>query len=392
VEATLPKPNKPSILIYADPLLAPSATFVRSQGEGLQEFVPYYAGARAYHGAGLRLPSERTIVLNEKGTYLGKIMEIPFKVFGCAPFFFRRAQRCSPVLVHAHTGPGALTALPLASYLKVPLVATFHGGDVTADPNRDEAHYTFRTYSKNCRRLQSDGALFIAVSKFVQAKLLAQGYPAQRTVLHYIGVDIAFFQADQQVPREPVVLFVGSLHQGKGCEYAIRAMAKVQSALPQMEFVVLGDGRLRDSLETMAKEKLRRYRFLGTQAPQVVRSWMNRASLFLAPSVTSETGWTEAFGLVFAEAQAMGLPVVSFSSGGIPEAVAHGETGFLAVETDWEALANYILLLLKSNDLWARMSVAGQRRVREYFNLETQTRQLESHYRHVLKEPRLSSR
>jgi colanic acid/amylovoran biosynthesis glycosyltransferase len=356
----------------------------------LQEFVPYYAGARAYSRAGLRLPSERTIVINRKGTNIGKIMEIPLKVFGYAPLFFRRAKRCAPVLVHAHTGPGALTALPLAGYLKVPLVATFHGGDVTADPEGDKAHYTFRIYGKHFRSLQSRGALFIAVSKFVHAKLLEQGYPAERTVLHYIGVDTTFFQADQQVPREPVVLFVGSLHQGKGCEYAIRAMAKVQSALPQMEFVVLGGGRLRDSLETMAKEKLRRYRFLGTQPPQVVRSWMNRASLFLAPSVTSDTGWTEAFGLVFAEAQAMGLPVVSFSSGGIPEAVAHGETGFLAVETDWEALANYILLLLKSSDVWARMSVAGQRRVSEHFNLETQTRQLEGHYRQVLKETRLS--
>jgi len=324
-------PARPVVAIYADPLLAPSMPWVRAQAEALRNFSPVYLGPRALSTGGLELPSDRTLTIHSRQGVLGRIREAPFKMFGCAPIFFRRARRFDPVLVHAHTGPAAVSALPLSRFLNVPLVATFHGGEVTAF-DREMAtheHFSARKYWSRRKDLQSKGSLFIAVSKFVHQKLIEQGYPNDRTVLHYIGVDTEFFKPDQQVPREPAVLFAGTLHEGKGCEYAIRAMAKVQSSLPDVELVILGDGPLRPSLERLAREKLRRYKFVGTQPPEVVRSWMNRARVFVAPSVTADTGWTEAFGIVFAEAQAMQLPVVSCVSGGIVEAVADGKTCLL---------------------------------------------------------------
>ncbi len=276
--------------------------------------------------------------------------------------------------------------MPIADSLGVPLVTTLHGGEVTASDSElaGHRHYSARAYLSRRKRLQSQGALFIAVSKFVHAKLLEQGYPEDRTVLHYIGVDTAFFKSDSQVQREPIVLFVGTLHEGKGCEYAIRAMAKVQPLLPDVELVILGDGPLRPSLERLAREKLCRYRFVGTQPPEVVRSWMNRAKVFATPSVTADTGWKEAFGIVFAEAQAMHLPVASFASGGITEAVKHGETGLLAKERDWERLASNIQILLRDEAMRQRMAEAGRQRVCSLFNLRKQTALLEDQYRRVL--------
>ena len=89
--------------------------------------------------------------------------------------------------------------------------------------------------------------------------------------------------------------------------------------------------------------------------------------------------------MVFAEANALGLPVASFASGGIVESVAHQETGLLAPERDWEALGRYISQLLEDSDLWNRMSRAGERRVRARFDLTVQTRKLEDLYEEVLK-------
>jgi colanic acid/amylovoran biosynthesis glycosyltransferase len=379
-------PSRMRVAIYADPLLAPSMTWVRAQAEALRNFSPVYLGPRALPTGGLELPHDRTLTIHSRQGVWGRIREVPFKVFGYAPVFLRRIRRFDPVLVHAHTGPAAVSALPLTSFLNVPLVATFHGGEVTAF-DREMAtheHYTARKYWSRRKQLQSRGSLFIAVSKFIHGKLLEQGYPEDRTILHYIGVDTDFFKPDRQVPREPVVLFVGSLHEGKGCEYAIRAMAKVQSLLPDVELVILGDGPLRNVLERLAGEKLRRFRFVGTQPPEVVRSWMNRARVFVAPSVTADTGWTEAFGMVFAEAQAMCLPVASFASGGIPEAVKHGETGLLATERDWEGLASNIQTLLLNGAMRERMAEAGRERVCRFFNLDRQTRLLEEIYKEVL--------
>lgn len=374
------------VAIYADPLLAPSMTWVRAQAESLRAFLPYYVGPRGLPEGGLELPRERVITIHRMTGIRGRIREVPFKVFGFAPVFLRRIRKFEPALVHAHSGPGGVAALPIASYLRVPLVTTFHGGEVTTSDSEmaGHRHYSARAYWSRRKQLQSKGSLFIAVSKFIHGKLLEQGYPEDKTILHYIGVDIDFFKPDRQVPREPVVLFVGTLHEGKGCEYAIRTMAKVQVELPEAELVVIGDGPLRPSLERLAGEKLRRYKFVGTQPPEMVRSWMNRAKVFAAPSVTADTGWREAFGIVFAEAQAMCLPVVSFASGGIPEAVKHGETGLLAKERDWEGLASNIQTLLQNDAMRERMARAGRERVRRFFDLDRQTRLLEDIYREVL--------
>ncbi len=151
-----------------------------------------------------------------------------------------------------------------------------------------------------------------------------------------------------------------------------------------MELVVIGDGHLRSKLENMARKLPDRWRFLGTQCQKMVCEWMNRAMVFCVPSRTLESGTSEGFGLVLAESQAMGLPVVSFATGGIPEAVANGKTGFLAAESDAKMLASYILQLLSNKELWQKFSVEGQKRVREHLDLRKQMKKLEEIYVRVI--------
>jgi len=80
----------------------------------------------------------------------------------------------------------------------------------------------------------------------------------------------------------------------------------------------------------------------------------------------------------------MGLPVASFETGGIPEAVGHGTTGLLAAERDVPGLARNIIALLSAGSMWQRFSDAARRRVRERFDLRRQTAALENIYRAVL--------
>jgi colanic acid/amylovoran biosynthesis glycosyltransferase len=377
----------PNALIYAEPLLAPTMTFVRSQALALRTFAPVFASAYRVRD-GLDLPDDRVVTIQNRrhgAGPLGKLREVPFKVFGYDPLFFSRIKQFDPVLVHAHFGPAALTALPLARWLKVPIVATYHGYDATtADEYLRQANYRNRIYVSHKTALWEPVEVFIAVSKFIQGRLLDQGFPEEKVIVHYIGVDTELFLPDPRVQREPIVLFVSSLHEGKGCEYVIRAMEKVQSELPEAELVIIGDGPLRKSLEETARQSLRRYRFLGVQPPEVVRQWMNRARVFCVASVPATSGWMEAFGLVYAEAQAMELPVVSFASGGVTEAVADGETGFLAPERDTEALARHLHRLLHDETLRARMGEGARGRVCTKFNLQVQTGKLEGLYSDVL--------
>lgn len=376
-------PSKPPVIIYRDSLLPASETFVRSQAEALQRFVPYYAGCCRVPG--LSLPEERILVVN-KGGLLGKTREVSYKLCGLAPAFFRRIRKLNPVLIHAHFGPDGVRVLPLARDLAIPLIVTFHGYDATVkDEYARRSFYSHRVYLWRKQMLKREARLFIGVSKFIKEKLLEQSFPPDKVVEHYIGVAPETFRPGPELPREPMVLFVGRLVEKKGCEYLIRAMSRVQAVRPEIELVVIGDGPLRPTLEQLAGELLCRYRFLGVQSLESVQAWMNRAQVFSVPSITADSGDSEAFGIVFAEAQAMGLPVVSFATGGVAEAVAHGETGFLAAERDWKALAEHIMHLLKDETVWQQFSQNGQERVRTLFNLHRQTSALEDIYDSVLR-------
>jgi glycosyltransferase involved in cell wall biosynthesis len=374
----------PKVILFSGRLLPSSETFIRAQGEGLHKFTPYYVGSRLVKG--LSLPSERTFVVNQGGT-LGAAQEILFKFLGSAPKLYQQVQQLNPVLIHAHFGLNGALALPLARTFKLPLVVTFHGSDATTkDEYVRKTSISHRIYFRRREALKREARLFIAVSEFIREKLLEQGFPSDKVVVHSIGVNTEVFQADQSVPREPVVLFVGRLAQKKGCEYLIQAMAKVQAQMPEVELAIVGDGPLRLKLEDLAAKSLKRYKFLGLQPPEVVKSWMNRSLILAAPSVTAPTGDSEGLPTVVVEAQAMGLPVVGSIHAGIPQAVVHGETGFLAAERDWKSLAEYILRLLQHPMLWQSFSRNGQQRMRNLFDLHKQTQALEGIYEAVLQE------
>jgi colanic acid/amylovoran biosynthesis glycosyltransferase len=368
---------KPNVVIFCDHLLYPSETFIQAQAGALSEYEPVFAGSRRV--AGLELPKERVYTLN-RGSLSGKIHELRFKILGSAPAMVRQLRALCPVLLHAHYGPNGLRALPLASRLRVPLIVTFHGSDITITDLRYQKTYLgFRHYFANKEKLKKSNAVFLAVSKFVQRKLLEQGFPSEKIFVQYTGVDTRKFKPASTEDR-PIILFVGRMVEFKGPEFLIRAASEVQRQFPAAEVVLIGDGPLRKDLEGLAKQSLRRCSFLGVRAAEEVRDWMNRASMLCMPSVTTRSGEAEGFGMVCAEAQAVGKPVVAFSCGGIQEIISHGVTGFLAPERDWRALARNLVTLLQNAELRERFGRSGREAILRQFDLERCTRQLEGVY------------
>ncbi len=370
------------VLIFSSLLLPPSETFVRAQGEGLRRFKAHYVGSRFVPG--LNLPPDRTTVAND-GSAFGAAKEAMFKLMGTAPGLLAKLRRSEPELLHAHFGIGGALALPLARRLKLPMVVTFHGADVTVkDEFVRKSGYSDRIYLRRREWLRQEPKALIAVSQFIRGKMLEQGFPAEKIVVHYIGVDTEFFRADPQLPREPMVLFVGRLAEKKGCEYLVRAMARVQASMPEVKLKIIGDGPLRPSLERLAGEVLRNYEFTGFVTPEVVKEQMNRAWLYAAPSLTAHTGEQEGCPMVVVEAQSMGTPVVGTRSAGIPEAVLHGTSGLLYPERDAEGLAHGMLMLLRDRTLRERFAVAGRARMQAEFDLLKQTSKLEDLYEEVI--------
>jgi len=371
--------SEDTVLVYTDRILSESATFIRAQAEHMESFSTTYVGTKRVPD-GLDVPSQRSLVLNE-GSLFGRIREGLFKVTGIAPVWKRKLQCRNVSLIHAHFGPDGVMALPLARALDVPLLVTFHGYDATtSDEHARQSFYRHRAYVRNRDRLIREAEGFIAVSEFIKGKMIDQGIPEEKIRVHYIGIDVDFFEPDAIEDRDPVVLFVGRLTEKKGVQYLIRAMERVQRETPDLRLVVVGDGERRERLEAEASRRLGSVDFLGFQPPDVVWDWMNRAMLLAVPSVTAESGNSEGLPMVVLEGQAMGLPVVGSRHAGIPEAVEHGETGFLAPEGDLDALADHILRLATDRSLCRTFGKNGRKRVVDHFNLKTQARVLEEIY------------
>ncbi|MGB9431102.1 MAG: glycosyltransferase [Candidatus Acidiferrum sp.] len=376
----------PAVAVFREWLLPISETFIRAQVDALGKFDPIYVGCRRCEGlTTLRHP----VVLMSPGL-VGRAEKFLLRTTGLAPTLVSGLRKHNPTLLHAHFGPGGALAMPLARALKIPLLVTFHGHDATVTDETFRKDFSGRWYLKHRDSLKSGAALILAVSHFVKKKLLRQGFSPEKVHVHYIGVDTAVFKPQYRVPRERKVLFVGRLVEKKGCEYLIQAMESIQRAMPDVELVVVGDGPLRGSLEQLAKSMLRRYLFTGSQTAESIRDWMSRSMVLCTPSIVASSGDSEGFGMVFIEAQSSGLPVVSFSSGGVPEAARHGESGYLAPEKDWRALSNYIAKLLLDPNLWTSFSHAGRILVEKTFDLKVQTGKLERIYEEAILAKQLS--
>ena len=364
-----------SALIFRIQLLPRSETFITTQAAVLQQFSSFFVGWRRMQGQDL--PAGQSWVANEGGI-LGTLGELRYRALGPSRKLLRQLRAKDPRLVYAHFALDGYAAMPLAKALNVPLVTALHGYDVTMTDDAIGRTRLGRNYLAGRKDLQRDGALFLACSEYVRQRAIEIGYPPDRTLVHYLGMDVRRFHPEPQTPREPIVLFVGRLVEKKGCEVLIRAMATVQQSHSDVELVVIGDGPLRASHVAEAARLGVRCRFLGAQPPAVVVDWMSRARIFSVPSVVASTGDAEGFGIVFLEAQAMELPVVSTRSGGIPEAVADHETGLLVEEQNPEQLAAAISRLLADTDLWLRFSLAGRHRAVEHFDHRLQTAKLET--------------
>lgn len=371
-----------TVLVYSNALLPYSETFIRDHAASLARYRPVFAGCRRVDGIGLTDPVE---VVSD-GSLGGRVRELGFKLTGHAPDFVRRVQSHRPDLVHAHFGGCASVVLPAVEELRLPFVVTFHGLDATRTLGSRLRHpsLTSSLYLLRRQRLQERADVILVVAHYMRTLLLEQGFPPEKVRVHYLGIDTEAFSPDRDGVPGPLVLFVGRLVEKKGATYLLQAMARVQERVPDAELVVIGDGPLRASLEKEASQTLRSVRFMGRRPAPEVRRWMNQARVVSVPSIVAASGDREGLGIVFLEAQAVGTPIVTFPTGGVPEALDAGTTGFLVPEKDVSALAERITQLLTDDVLWASMSVRGIGWVRERFDIRSQARALESIYDEVV--------
>jgi Glycosyltransferase len=273
-------------------------------------------------------------------------------------------------VIHAHFGPNGVRTVRLRrmGVVSGPVLTSFYGYDIARHWSRAGYEQLFR-----------EGDRFTALSNYMRDSLVALGCPADRTVIHRLGVDTSRFRMKPRPENSRLELIsVARLIPKKGIEHALRAVAELARRKVRVHYTVVGGGPLRDRLEKLAYElKLGdSVVFAGVQPQSAVVEMLQRSDVLLAPSVTALDGDAEGTPMAILEAQSFGIPVVSTLHAGIPEVVDDGCSGFLVPEGDAAAMAERIRQLGESASLRREMGQAGRSIVTEKHDISKLNQEL----------------
>ena len=370
------------VAIWKRDVLPYSETFVANQARYLESWSPRLIGERSVVD-GLADPDFAIYP-----SHLPRWRRAPFRLLRYSRRLRNYLIRESASLIHAQFGYSAVDILPTARRLGLPLVVTFHGVDATGMHRSKKISDWL--YVNRIREVFEYATYLIAVSEFIAERLVEAGADRRKVRTIYTGVpqcasEEGVDQGSNKMRRRSEhptdILFVGRLVEKKGLLDLIAAMAILRDRGLTPNATIVGDGPLHELAESSIQNyKLTNVSLVGRQSVASVDLYMREHSIFCVPSRTAENGDSEGLGMVFLEASARGMAIVSTRHGGIPEAVIDQVSGLLVQEGDVDAIADALTLLVKSTRLRRRLGSAGQEYVKVAHNVDTQTRKLESLY------------
>jgi phosphatidylinositol alpha-1,6-mannosyltransferase len=179
----------------------------------------------------------------------------------------------------------------------------------------------------------------------------------------------------------PVVVCVSRLVSRKGQDALIRAFPAIRRRVPDAALLIAGGGPYRSALERLARESGvgRDIVFTGSMPWADLPAHYAAGDVFAMPCRTRRQGLdVEGLGIVYLEASSTGLPVVAGDSGGAPDAVREGETGYVVGGRDIDAIADRVATLLADPDLAHRLGTAGRKWVEAEWRWQTQADRMRS--------------
>ena len=223
----------------------------------------------------------------------------------------------------------------------------------------------------------------IAVSGFNARECAAGSLASPSKIIRiYNGVDLsrangnnrASFRARHGIPDgRRMVLQVSWIIPEKGIADFLEAARLVLETDPNVQFVLVGEGALREELTRETRESPWADHFTWTG---LLEDPLLDGAYTAADVVCQLSRWKEAFGWTNAEAMACGKPVVATEVGGVPEIIEDGVSGFLIRPRHPADAADRILRLLRDSDLRERMGASAKQRVAEKFDLRVNVTEL----------------
>ncbi|MFD7666725.1 glycosyltransferase family 4 protein [Streptomyces sp. NPDC059788] len=356
------------------------------------DFPPRPGGIQAFlHSMALRLDPDRVVVYAStwKRSKEGVAATARFDAEQPFPVVRDRTTMLLPTARVTRTAAGLLrrhgcssvwfgAAAPLG--LMAPTLRRAGARRIVATTHGHEAGWAQLPASRQLLRRIGEGTDTITyLGEYTRSRIAAALTPAAagRMVQLPPGVDEKTFHpgsgGDEVRDRlglaeRPVVVCVSRLVPRKGQDTLIEAMPRILADVPDAVLLIVGGGPYEKQLHALAEEKgvADAVRFTGAVPWEELPAHYGAGDVFAMPCRTRRGGLdVEGLGIVYLEASATGLPVVAGDSGGAPDAVLHGETGYVVPGGSPTAAAERVIALLKDPAMRRRMGERGRAWVEE---------------------------
>lgn len=357
------------------------------------DFPPRAGGIQAFvHGVLLHQPADSVVVYAPAWKRCGPFdAEQPFPVIRHRtslmlpePLVLNKARQiaqeyqCDRVLFGA-AAPLGLLAPRLRSREMAPIVAMTHG---------HEAAWASTPGARSVLRAIGDSVDTVTyLGEYTRTRIASALRPAAAARMRRLvpGVDADTFhprvrdagnavRAELGLASRPVVVCVSRLMPRKGQDTLIRAWPMVQRRVPDAALLIVGGGPYRSKLDSLVEQMGLSDSVLltGTVPWAALPAHYAAGDVFAMPCRTRNRGWdVEGLGIVYLEASAVGLPVIAGDSGGAPDAVLEGQTGFVVNGRDPQQVADRVGELLLNPGLATAMGERGRRWVEQQWTWPT---------------------
>ncbi|MDB4621391.1 glycosyltransferase family 4 protein [Rubripirellula sp.] len=280
-----------------------------------------------------------------------------------------------------------LVARFVSRSLKVPFLCYVHGEDLSIALTSRQLRFATKFI------LQAAGTI-ISNSEFTRT-LLLENFPVNQNRVQVIhpGVDTNFFRPAAECPTtrnrlgwggRKVMLTVGRLQTRKGQDNAIRAISKIRESHPNILYAIVGEGSYGTELRRLVKHEgvEKNVVFHGEVTDTEMLACYQQCDLFCLPN-RADGADVEGFGMVSLEAQSCGKPSLVGDSGGTPETISEGKTGFAIDCTNTDLIAQRAIELLKEPNALAQFGANARTRAVEQFDWKEIVRRSEQLFIHI---------
>jgi len=254
-----------------------------------------------------------------------------------------------------------------AAYLaNVPVVISW---EAVTGPFAFHHYWSYKLAARKIDRI-------VAVSEDIRKRVIRErNLAADKVVTIHYGVDLKKFAPEDQmlkktdigvVEEHTVLGTVARFDYPKGHKHLIAAAPAIIKQYPNVRFVFVGDGPLRQDVEQQIKQLGLEEYFVLLGFRRDVKQLLGLFDLFILPSLS------EGLPNAVLEAMACSNPVVASAVNGVVEVVMDGETGFLIPPGNPERIAEAVVAMLKSPEQMRQMGIKGRERVATAFSVEQQ--------------------